>query len=243
MRWVHIPAVEFSRGIGKNAHPDVEYLDGPEHTVSVEDFQISDTPVTVAQWREFIRLSAYRWSLWDELATVSPTDDHPIVLVSWFDTEAFCQWYSNQFREYVRLPSEAEWELACRGTTGQLFPLKEPGDAYDVLRWWDRLSRGNRPVRDESLHVSPYGCLGMWENIGEWCFDWFSERPLDPAENANPHGPPTGSKRSVRGGCPEDSGCPLCAHRSGSEPELRHHRLGFRIVRGIKFPQCAPNQS
>ena len=168
----------------------------PQHTVTLGCYWIGRYPVTVGQYRAFLEAGGYAWrsywteagwtwrqavgrtqpDLWDE-AVLAGDDWLPVVGVSWFEAHAYSRWLSEATGRDYRLPSEAQWEKAARGTDGRLFPW---GDWFDPARCNTRANDLGRtlPVG----HYSPagdsaYGCAQMVGNVSEWTASWFASYP------------------------------------------------------------------
>jgi formylglycine-generating enzyme required for sulfatase activity len=170
--------------------------------------------------------------------------DAPVVLVSWEDAQAFCRWLSEQSGWNFRLPTEAEWEYACRaGTATARFTGDSDGslegyangldasfnrvcDKWVAFKWDDHYVYTS-PVG--SFRPNPWGLHDMIGNAWEWCSDWYGEYP--PGAGIDPTGPPEGSRRVARGGG-WFSGPRRCraAFRSRDTPGNRGGFLGFRLA-------------
>ena len=167
-----IPEGEFEMGSDKNTD------ERPVHTVYVDAFYMDVHEVTVSEYREFVQKTGHRAPDWDEISRYSPTDQHPIVLVSWYDVMAYAKWKGK------RLPTEAEWERAARGgVPEQSYPWgntapdgKQCNFADKNLAhfWW-----ADKEADDGYAHTAPvesypdneYGLYDMAGNVWEWCLD------------------------------------------------------------------------
>ncbi|MHC4204620.1 MAG: formylglycine-generating enzyme family protein, partial [Planctomycetota bacterium] len=175
---VTIPSGSFI--MGSNSHDGDER---PARKVTIDySFDIGKTEVTTAQFKAFVEAAGYEKMGWkwdhrcsDHIGTVENrpcknpefelTDSHPIVRVDYNDAKAFCEWLSERTGQFFRLPTEAEWEYACRaGTTGDY-----AGD-IEQMAWFDATSDGlPHPVARKK--PNPWGLHDMYGNVREWCED------------------------------------------------------------------------
>jgi sulfatase modifying factor 1 len=238
----------------------------PLHPVRItRPFYMGATVVTVGQFRQFVKDTNYktdaekgdggmifskkeeRWvpqknMKWDAVPW-SLADDQPVVFVSWNDAQAFCRWLSRKEKQTYRLPTEAEWEMGCRG-----------GSVWTRFPWGDRLP-GDRdtnfgdgnPKLPESLttvsdgyeNVSPvrafppngYGLYDMGGNVMQWVEDWYDRNYYETSPLEDPKGPGNGTGRINKGGnwyaSPADC---RCAFRGFSGPSMSFWNFGFRVV-------------
>jgi formylglycine-generating enzyme required for sulfatase activity len=194
--WVDVPGGDYPIGREPESEHDV---------VSVDAFELGRTPVTNLQYADFVRDGgAERPPHWPA------PGDHPVTFVDWYDAAAFCAWAGG------RLPTEAEWEKAARGTDGRRFPWGDEEDASRAaigsgLKWGGTSSVGAHPSG-----ASPYGLEDMAGNVWEWT----STETGD-------------GERILRGGSYASPGLPWarCAMRSWSRPERRQAHVGLRVAR------------
>lgn len=214
---VAIPSGDFIMG-GDDCGPSEK----PIHKVYLAKYSIGKYEVTVGQYRKFCKATGKTMA---KQPTWNTRDDHPVVNVSWKDAKAYCDWAG------LRLPTEAEWEKAARGTDGRKYP------------WGDDLSRGDcnsaggsdgyeetAPVGSFTTSASPYGCLDMIGNVWEWCNDWYGE--YDSKQSKDPKGPTSGERRIARGGSAiNDYFYCRTYFREADEPSFHDNYTGFRVAK------------
>jgi formylglycine-generating enzyme required for sulfatase activity len=222
MVMVYVPAGEFLMG-SSEADGQAYDFGKPQHTVYLDAYWIDRTEVTNAQYRKCAEAGACREPrCWDDNDVNAP--DQPVVCVSWYDAQAYAAWVGG------RLPTEAEWEKAARGTDGRIYPW---GDSASDCGKVNYSGCTGRPtvVGSYPLGASPYGALDMAGNVYEWVADWYDEGYYDPSLARNPQGPDTGEYRVLRGGAFSDwVGYVRCAFRDWIFPYLRLRDSGFRVV-------------
>jgi len=247
--WILMLAGRFFMGaqredrVGPNFEPEASIGLGfgmsekPVHEVSLEAYEISRYPVTVAEYQRFIDEDGYRDPRWWKAGGfgewTEPKDwldqvaypNRPIVGVSWFEAAAYCLWGQ------LRLPTEAEWERAARGTEGRPFPWgAEPADP-SRLNFEAACVNRPTPVGVFPLGATPDGLQDMAGNVWEWVADWAGS--YSGSSSANPRGPDEGTLKIFRGGCWSVSGNSCrCAFRANGSPVSRGPILGFRTVNG-----------
>jgi len=240
----------------------------PHHTVRLtRPFYLGMHEVTVGDFRRFVTATGHKTTAEregkargykdrkreeiDGLDWQKPgfyqQDTHPVTCVSWDDAMAFCQWLSREDGRTYRLPTEAEWEYACRAGTDTIFfwgDEPDNGEGYlngadetgkpDGCNWTHKFN-----FKDGYWATSPAGrfkpnAFGLYDvlgNVWEWCSDWsgsgyYGESPVD-----DPPGPVAGSRRMNRGGGWNDD-ARRCrpAFRGGREPAYRSNNQGFRVA-------------
>jgi formylglycine-generating enzyme required for sulfatase activity len=209
----------------------------PQHTVELSEYSIGKYPVTNAEYQAFVREAGYQPPRhWDGDKYPEGKGDHPVVNVSWNNAVAYCQWLSEKTGKPYRLPTEAEWEKAARGTDGRIYPWGNDWDPAK-LNSAEGGARDTTPVGQYSpMGDSPYGCADMAGNVWEWCADWFDEkeyqrRAASRTTVKDPTGPEKGDLRVLRGGswgALRDGA--RAASRSGSYPNGAWDNPGFRVV-------------
>lgn len=199
----------------------------PVHTVKLEDYYIAQTEITVAQWKAYCTLTARPMPPRPSWGWI---DNHPIVNVSWHDTETYCQWLSEKTGNKYRLPTEAEWEFAARGGTKSNDYLFSGGNEVSVVGYYDSISpTGTKPIKGKL--PNELGIFDMSGNVWEWCADFYAPRYSHP-DSAVDSSPSKGVKyRAIRGGGWVAPAMDLrVSNRWRSEPDIPRDYLGFRPV-------------
>ena len=268
MQFVLIPAGKFIMGSPTTA-PGRGDDEGPRrHLAITRPFLMGRTEVTRGQFAAFAADSGYRttaetagWayafdgSIWREVNGISwrnpgfrQTDAHPVVCVSWVDASAFCAWLGGKTGQAVSLPTEAQWEYACRGGTAARFGFGDNGMVmHRYANYCDRsctLALAWRDADHDDGHdrtapvgryqANLFGLYDMHGNAWEWCRDWYAERYAG-ADVRDPTGPSAGTARVLRGGSwygPRQ----LCraAYRLWDLPNSRNCTAGFRVVVSVQ---------
>jgi serine/threonine protein kinase len=215
----------------------------PVHTVTVEAYYIDRFEVTNARYASCVEAGGCNEPHSSALGNNIPYfqgpefADHPVVYVSWSNAQNYCTWRG------ARLPTEAEWEKAARGTDGRHYPW---GDVFEGSRvnfcdsnceydWANRQYndgyRGTAPAGSYPAGRSPYGVLDMAGNVWEWVADWYGEGYYASSPSENPPGPATGEDRVLRGGGFNVTGSFVrTGTRLGEDPTEGYFNVGFRCA-------------
>ena len=256
--WITIPAGDFLMGSDKKKDKQAYDDETPQHTLHLPEYRIARAPVTVAQFAAFMAAnvgyrttaekegSARNWTglKWEEIrgadwahprgpgSDVRAKQEHPVTCVSWHDALAFCKWAT------VRLPTEAEWEKAARGTDGRLWPWgnREPNSGVCNFN----MTVGDTtPVGSYPDGKSPYGLLDVAGNVWErtsslWGKDASKPEfgyPYDAKDGREDPSASDNVRRTLRGGSFRSNARGVrCAYRYGHYPYARGGVVGFRVV-------------
>jgi formylglycine-generating enzyme required for sulfatase activity len=258
LEWCLVPGGPFVMGTDPDLEPDQKAHESPRIHPDVSTFEIQRTPVTVAGYSRFIDDKGYtRRELWSDEGWAfresteggilyprfySPkereewkaylTPSRPIVGVSWFEAEAYARWAA------ARLPTEAEWEKAARGTDGRRYPW---GDEWepDAAGHRENGPRCTVPVGVFPRGESPCGALDMVGSVWQWCRDCYAPDAYAHADRRDPEGPEAPAdaggnvpRMVVRGGAWNTLPFSLrVANRNSYPRTARFSNLGFRCVR------------
>jgi formylglycine-generating enzyme required for sulfatase activity len=226
---VLIPAGEFLMGSDPEKDKDASDDEYPQHRLYLPDYSIAKTPVTNAQYLAFTQ-ATYRDvpAHWKGKKPLQGREDHPVVNVNRRDAVAYCTWLAGVTGKAYRLPSEAEWEKAARGTDGRIYPW---GNEWDAKRCNTREGgKGDTtPVGAYAQGASPYGVLDMAGNVWEWCHSLSRPYPYNAADGREDS--EDEDVRVLRGGSfVYIAGTVRCAARYLDGPDFRVGFYGFRIV-------------
>ena len=246
---VLVPAGEFIMGSDKKADRLAYRSEIPQRRVYVDAFEIGKYEVTALEYLKFVlatnRPPQLDWR-YDGGNFQEAMAHHPVMHVSWYEADAYCKWAGQ------RLPTEAEWEKAARGTEGRLYSW---GNEYAGP---SRANFGRTglsgPVRDRPERlllyppissvdkyenaVSPYGLYQTIGNVAEWVADWYDPDYYKTAPDRNPRGPETGTQKAFRGGGWMDSTTTMrVAMRNGTDPNVKINWLGFRCAKTVSGDQ------
>ncbi|RWX46317.1 Formylglycine-generating enzyme, required for sulfatase activity, contains SUMF1/FGE domain [Candidatus Electrothrix aarhusensis] len=204
MEFVYIPEGCFMMG------SDEKKDEGPIHEVCLDAFWMGKYPVTQEQWKKLMVNNSTK---------VKKGDNFPVEQVSWHDVQRFIAQLNKESRANYRLPTEAEWEYACRGNDWYQY---SGGDDLDAVAWYDGNSGGTtHPVGKKRANA--FGLYDMSGNVWEWCNDWYGDKYYTASPKENPTGPASGMFRVLRGGSwiGHPVGC-RSVLRNHNDPEDRH---------------------
>jgi len=263
--FVRVPAGEFT--MGSPVGEVDRYYDETQHQVEVSEFYLCKFAVTLSEFKKFIEESSYQTDaekenssrIWDGNGWIDKgginwrhgilgeerapkEDNHPVVHVSWNDAIAYGDWLSKKSGNKFRLPTEAEWEYACRAGTTTPFNTGENLTTdqanYDGNYPYNNNQKGvcrKNTVAVESFEANAWGLYNMHGNVWEWCYDWYGVNYYEECKVKsivkNPLGPHAGSHRVLRGGdWTYYAGNCRSAHRLKFTPDYRSYYVGFRLV-------------
>ncbi len=236
---VLVPAGEFTMGSNEGNEDEK-----PVHRVSLDAYYLDKYEVTVGQYAKFLEARGVNgppmWTTMDQ----PPHQKRPVVNVDWSDASTYCEWAGK------RLPTEAEWEKAARGTDGRTYPWgNEPPDPfranYGKEKWNNHAVLV--PVGQLKDGKSPYGIYDLAGNVWEWVSDWYDPDYYTTSPSRNPKGPENGKYKVLRGGswdlAPEnlrssrrDLNIPSASDYNS--PSYRNFNSGFRCA---KDPVLTPS--
>ncbi len=231
MRMMPVPAGAFEMGEASGG----DFDERPVHRVRISrPFRMAETEVTNAQYEQF---DPSHRKLRGKLG-FSKADDEAVVFVSWHEAVRFCQWLAEKEGKPYRLPTEAEWEYACRaGTrtpyhTGETLPKALHHNAR--ISWYPGRydPKGHVvPLTVAKTPPNPWGLYDVHGNVEEWCHDWYGPYVAD--KQTDPVGRASGDYRVTRGGSHSTTLEFLrSANRAGTLPEDRTWVIGFRVACG-----------
>ena len=228
-----IPAGTFTMGSDDDSFPN----EAPVHNIYLDAYYIGKTEVTNAEYYQFWLADGgdesehtpvsygETFGEWPAIAKTKP--NYPVVGVSWNDAVAYAAWIDK------RLPTEAEWEKAARGTDARRWPWGAQFSQPVKANVWHAKDgfKHLAPVGHYPTGASPYGALDMAGNVWEWTADWYSDTYYHQSEGRNPKGPEAGSRRVVRGGSwLNPARLSRCATRIGQYPKSGTSFIGFRLA-------------
>jgi formylglycine-generating enzyme required for sulfatase activity len=249
MVMLYVPAGEFLMG-SADSDKDADSNEKPQHKVYLDAYWIDQTEVTNSMFARFVSARGYKTdaeklgsgytfsgTTWPDVkgadwqhpggpdTNIRGLDTFPVVLVSWNDAQAYCEWAVRQ------LPTEAQWEKAARGTDGRLYPWGNTAPDSNRLNFTSQVGKTTE-VGKYPTGASPYGAYDMAGNVWEWVADWYDEKYYGSSPPQNPTGPTSGSSRVLRGGSWFSvAQIVRSAYRGRNTPEDRYNIMGFRCSR------------
>lgn len=230
---VLVPASEFTMGSDKGDDDEA-----PVHRVYVDTFYLDKFEVTNGRFAKFVEAiqSEPPWGFSDKDTPVTHAD-RPVRWVSWMDAMGYCLWAGK------RLPTEAEWEKAARGTDGRIYPWgnEAPTTAHAVFGLKEGGGETVSPIGNRDKGRSAYGAHDLAGNLYEWVMDWYAEDfytnfSKNPA--INPRGPSEGTAKVQRGGSYINNPYRLrSSFRTKGDPTEQDPNVGFRCAQEVpKLP-------
>jgi formylglycine-generating enzyme required for sulfatase activity len=220
---VRVPEGRFAMGCNAAADTECGGDEKPSPTITLSDFEIDATEVTQSSYRACVAASVCQVPACDfDPATRGA---YPAVCVTWDEAALFCAWAGK------RLPTEAEWEKAARGTDGRIYPWGN--QAPDCARAnFFGCGGSSAPAGGPAGGASPYDALQMAGNVWEWVNDYYEFDYYKRSPAQDPQGPPQGHERVKRGGGAADPPALLrTSQRDGIHPSKQGKLLGFRCAR------------
>ena len=216
---VSVPAGEFLMG-SPSGEVNLRW-ENPQHKVFLDTYYIDKYEVTVAQYRKFCQETG------KSMPPAPPwgwQDNHPIANVTWYDAAAYAKYYDK------RLPTEAEWEKACRADSNTKYCSVDAGTNLGDYAWYSANStKQTHPVGTKKPNA--LGIYDMHGTVWEWCSDWYNENYYKNSPATNPKGPSSGPGRVLRGGgWYSSAGYCRSAFRNWDPPSFRRVNYGFRCA-------------
>lgn len=229
MEFIRVRMGTFYMGSGTERVSDAS----PAHEVTLnQGFWISKTEVTQAQWEAVMHTRP-----WANQPAVLEHPDAPAVYISWYDTQDYIARLNTFNAGIFRLPSEAEWEYACRAGEAGAFCFGDDANALPTFAWFQKNARQQlfpyaQPVAQKSPNT--WGLYDVHGNVAEWCQDWYSASYYTNQPVEDPKGPSSGVFKVVRGGSWRDFERSCTSFSRGKEyPTTRSSTIGFRICRAL----------
>lgn len=249
MKFVRIPAGEFIMG-AKPSEQGVQYTEMPPHKVRItKPFYMGVYEVTQSEYEKVMQVNPCEDHKFDYSMVGS---DYPVAWVSWFDAVTFCETLSAIEKKRYRLPTEAEWEYACRAGTTTRYSFGDSEDDLADYAWYGLGYYGQPedkvppPSENYARQVgqkrpNPWGLYDMHGNLYEWCADNFSPSYYHESPTEDPQGPSKGSGRVYRGGVFSfDASLCRSAFRDFDSPVFPSRGRGFRVV--LESPSDVPDE-
>jgi formylglycine-generating enzyme required for sulfatase activity len=212
-----VPAGEFMMGSMRSDY------EKPVHRVYLDAFYMDKYEVTFDQYDRFCEATERS----------KPSDEgwgrgnRPVINVSWGDSKAYCEWVGK------RLPTEAEWERACRAGSAGEYCYRDGDELYSLADYaWYKANSGMKAHPVGQNRANAFGLYDMHGNVNEWCSDWYRKAYLSSSPMKNPTGPSSGTSRVIRGGSWGDHDIALrSAQRIDNDPDYSNNSIGCRCAR------------
>jgi len=245
-----IPPGEFVMGSSSDSQTA---FDAPAHPVKItKPYYISATEITNQHFRNFVDETHHRtdaernggygmvdgsWRktdnyYWKNLGDLSVHDQAPAVNISWNDATKFCRWLSKKTGDLYRLPTEAEWEYACRAGSRSDWFFGNQTDELENYAWFLNNSEGKVYPTKQKL-PNAFGLYDVYGNEWEWCHDYYDENYYTQSPSENPIGPEQGNERVRRGGGFQQPFNQLTSYTRGRGNPVSPSQGAFRIVREV----------
>ena len=229
-----IDMVQIAPGIFLMGSPGLDLMrgrdEGPPHLVTIsQGFYLGKYEVTQGEWERVMGTRP-----WQGMPLVTEGPDYPAVYVSWWDAQAFIGKLNAAAGDSVyRLPTEAEWEYACRAGTMTLWSCgSDMGQLSNFAWYYSGRTDISYPQKVGGKKPNPWGLYDVHGNVREWVYDWYEDGYYNNFANPDPKGPDTGTERAVRGGYwRDDAQYVRSANRFHQTPDERDGLIGFRLLR------------
>lgn len=247
---VHVSGGSFSMGSEEGKEEET-----PKHTVKVKGFSIGKFEVTVGQFRVFVEATSYRTTAenegnalfyhdgkWEDQSGLnwrynafgyrhkSTEDNQPVIYVSWFDAQRYCDWMTSKTGKHYRLPTEAEWEYAAKGGSKSQKTKFSGSNEIEEVGW----CKGNSGSQIMNVGLKKPNELGIYDMTGnaiEYCSDWYDNHYYRYSSAENPKGPEDGKEKVSRGGSVINAAADARnTDRHWDVPATRCNYIGFRVV-------------
>jgi formylglycine-generating enzyme required for sulfatase activity len=213
MELVLVPAGEFMMGRDTGSAPEEK----PVHKVKIsQPFYMAKYETTQEQYEKVMGTNPSSFK----------NPKNPVENVSWNDAQEFCKKVGAMAKRQVQLPTEAQWEYACRAGSAK----DDEGPVFE-LGWHDNCGYPRHPHTVGEKAANAFGLYDMYGNVGEWCSDWYDAKYYETSPSVDPQGPAQGTDKVSRGGAwgQHVASCmPAC--RQNIHPVTVHYYYGFRIV-------------
>ncbi len=222
IEWIEIPAGEFLMGDNLGTG---DYDESPVHNVFLDSYKISKYEITLKQYRKFVRVNSNVRASFGGRG-----DDYPVININFEEAGQFCLWLTEMNNKSIKIPTEAQWEKAARGTDQRVYPWGNvtPDCTITNFNYCVAMTqiKGSFPA-----DISSYGVMDMGGNVAEWVSDWYSEEYYSISPHSNPTGVDSNDTdyRILRGADFRSSDC-----RASNRTPVFHNSggdtYGFRIV-------------